>query len=112
MPSTHPDPDPPTATGHGGTAAGVLRRTLEAMGVEHLFGMDAPAALHAELTGSAITPITARDERSAGFMADAYAKVRDRVVRWMNEEEEVPAAGAVAGTASQESRLVAGREGS
>lgn len=39
-------------------------------------------------------------------------RLRDRVVRWMNEEEEVPAAGAAAGSASQESRLVAGREGS
>jgi len=41
-------------------------------------------------------------------------KLRDRVVRWMNEEEEAPPAGAVAAgsSQSQESRLLAGREGS
>jgi acetolactate synthase-1/2/3 large subunit len=55
-----------------------LRMTLEALGVEFLFGMDAPAALHAELDDSPVRAITVRDERSAAFMADGYAKVRRR----------------------------------
>ena len=72
MPGTHADPD----AARGTHAATLLGRTLDDLGVEYLFGMDAPAALHAVLGDGRITPITARDERSAAFMADGYAKVR------------------------------------
>ena len=58
------------------SSAAALRGTLEALGVEFIFGMESPAPLHAELSrGSSITPVTIRDERSGAFMADAYAKV-------------------------------------
>jgi len=61
------------------SSAAALHRTLEALGVEHIFGMESPAPLHAEIShGSRVTPITIRDERSGAFMADAYAKVTGR----------------------------------
>jgi acetolactate synthase-1/2/3 large subunit len=55
--------------------AAALKETLESLGVEYLFGMESPPALHAELGGSRLRPITIRDERSGAFMADGYAKV-------------------------------------
>jgi acetolactate synthase-1/2/3 large subunit len=79
VPTTHPERDPESVIGTHPSAVVGLHRTLEALGVEYLFGMDAPAALQAELSvGGAIQPITVRDERSAAFMADGYAKISGR----------------------------------
>jgi acetolactate synthase-1/2/3 large subunit len=76
MPSTPTEHIPTMETAEGcASSAAALRQALEALGVEHIFGMESPSALHAELTHSAIEPITIRDERSGAFMADAYAKI-------------------------------------
>ncbi|HXY73028.1 MAG TPA: thiamine pyrophosphate-binding protein [Actinomycetota bacterium] len=74
MPKTPAD-RVPTAGPECASSAAALRQTLEALGVDHIFGMESPSALHAELVHSRIEPVTIRDERSGGFMADAYAKV-------------------------------------
>ena len=79
MPQGHVDaarPSDPSASSPNAAAA--LKATLEALGVEYLFGMESPPALHAELAaagGGGIRAITIRDERSGAFMADGYAKV-------------------------------------
>jgi len=74
LPTTHVS-DPSDAAERHPNAAVALVRTLEALGVEFLFGMDAPAAVQAVLVDSHIRAITVRDERSGAFMADGYAKV-------------------------------------
>ena len=78
MPSTRAEADPNDARDQHPNAATALMRTLESLGVEYLFGMDAPAALQATLGEGSLRSITVRDERSAAFMADGYAKVRGR----------------------------------
>ena len=75
MPTEHEKVDPSDPAGQHTNAAAAIVRTLEALGVEFLFGMDAPAAVQAELGGSSVRAITVRDERSGAFMADGYAKV-------------------------------------
>jgi acetolactate synthase-1/2/3 large subunit len=74
LPTTHAGEQSDASARHP-NAAVALVRTLETLGVEFLFGMDAPAAVQAVLTGSDIRSITVRDERSGAFMADGYAKV-------------------------------------
>ena len=73
LPTTHAG-DPSDSSRRHPNAAVALVRTLEALGVEFLFGMDAPAAVQAALVDSDIRAITVRDERSGAFMADGYAK--------------------------------------
>ena len=62
--------------------AEILVRALRAHGVEHIFGLpgDTGMAFYDALYHEpAITHIMTRDERSASFMADAYARVSRRV---------------------------------
>ncbi len=55
--------------------AAALNHALEGLGVDYLFSMESPAALHASLREGGITAVTVHDERSAAFMADGYARV-------------------------------------
>src|SRR5262249_10285629 len=76
VPTAHLDRDPGDGSATHPSPVVALHRTLEGLGVADLVGLDAPPALHAQLSaGGPITPITVRDERSAAFMADGYAKV-------------------------------------
>lgn len=62
--------------------AHVLVRTLRDHGVDHIFGLpgDTGMAFYDALySESEITHIMARDERSASFMADVYARVSGRL---------------------------------
>lgn len=62
--------------------AELLVRALRAHGVEHIFGLpgDTGMAFYDALYHEpAITHVMTRDERSASFMADAYARVSRRV---------------------------------
>src|SRR5680860_1326105 len=60
-----------------------LVRVLEESGVRHIFGLpgDTGIALYDELLNKtdAITHIMTRDERSASFMADVYARASGRI---------------------------------
>jgi acetolactate synthase I/II/III large subunit len=76
MPQQHLDDALQLDQADGGrSVAAALKETLESLGVEYLFGMESPPALHAELSDGGIRVITIRDERSGAFMADGYAKV-------------------------------------
>lgn len=63
-------------------ASEVLVRTLEAHGVEYVFGVcgDTSVGLYRTLAEleHGITHVLARDERGAGYMADAYARLSNR----------------------------------
>ncbi|MGH8188045.1 MAG: thiamine pyrophosphate-binding protein, partial [Steroidobacteraceae bacterium] len=62
--------------------ATVLARMLEAYDVRHVFGLpgDTNIAFYAALgeLGGSVKHVLTRDERHAGFMADAYARVTNR----------------------------------
>ncbi len=60
--------------------AEILVSMLEAHGVEVIFGLpgDTSMAFYDALRDSAIEHVLARDERSAGYMADAYARLGRR----------------------------------
>lgn len=62
--------------------ATVLARMLEAYGVTHVFGLpgDTNIAFYAALgeLGGSVRHVLTRDERHAGFMADAYARITNR----------------------------------
>jgi acetolactate synthase I/II/III large subunit len=62
--------------------ATVLARMLEAYDVEHVFGLpgDTNIAFYAALgqLGGSVQHVLTRDERHAGFMADAYARITNR----------------------------------
>lgn len=62
------------------TAADVAIATLEAHGVDTVFGVPGvhTLALYDALTRSSITHILARHEQGAGFMADGYARATGR----------------------------------
>ncbi len=63
--------------------AEALVRMLESNGVRHIFGLCGDTSLPfydaMARTGQGIDHILTRDERSAGYMADAYARVTGRV---------------------------------
>ena len=63
--------------------ADILVKMLENYGVEHVFGVpgDTNVPLYTALqrTGGAVEHIMCRDERSAGYMADAYARISNKV---------------------------------
>jgi len=60
--------------------ADILVNMLNAHGVEVIFGLpgDTSMAFYDALRDSGIRHVLARDERSAGYMADAYARLSDR----------------------------------
>jgi acetolactate synthase-1/2/3 large subunit len=64
------------------TGAEALVRTLEAHDVEHVFGVcgDTSIGFYRALAdlNHELTHVLARDERSAGYMADAYARLSNR----------------------------------
>lgn len=69
-----------TSTGSTAAAADVAIATLEAHGVETVFGVPGvhTLALYDALTRSSIRHILARHEQGAGFMADGYARATGR----------------------------------
>lgn len=58
--------------------AALMAETLEAYGVELIFGMEDPVQLYHHLDTSRIRPITIRDERHGAIMAHGYAKTTGR----------------------------------
>jgi acetolactate synthase-1/2/3 large subunit len=69
-------------TGSGETGGQTLVRTLRRLGVDHIFGLpgDTGMAFYDALYDEpGITHIMTRDERSASFMADVYARVSRRL---------------------------------
>jgi acetolactate synthase-1/2/3 large subunit len=69
--------------GNRPSGAEALVRLLEGAGVEVVFGLcgDTSLPFYDALarTGRGIRHVLARDERSAGYMADVYARVSGRV---------------------------------
>ncbi|WP_424862780.1 thiamine pyrophosphate-binding protein [Streptomyces sp. MMS24-I29] len=64
-----------TVRRHGGH---VVAQVLEEHGITQIFGQDSPELLFAVLDHSRFKVITMRDERSAGFAADAAARLTGR----------------------------------
>ncbi|WP_213881634.1 5-guanidino-2-oxopentanoate decarboxylase [Pseudomonas sp. dw_358] len=62
------------------TCGEVLVKLLEGYGVEHVFGIPGvhTVELYRGVAGSSITHITPRHEQGAGFMADGYARARQK----------------------------------
>lgn len=62
--------------------ADILVKMLESYGVEHVFGVpgDTNVPLYSALQrNGTVEHIMCRDERSAGYMADAYARISNKV---------------------------------
>ncbi|MEU9838113.1 thiamine pyrophosphate-binding protein [Actinomadura sp. NPDC048032] len=70
-----PAAPPPAPTRHGGH---LVAEILERNGVTHVFGQDSPEWLFEALGDSPVTATVMRDERSAGFAADAVARATGR----------------------------------
>src|SRR3712207_411524 len=72
-----------TTEGTGMQGARALVETLAASGVEHVFGLpgDTGMSFYDALRDARerITHVMTRDERSASFMADVYARVTGRI---------------------------------
>lgn len=80
MTETMTQPGFADATSTSSTAADLAIATLEAHGVETVFGVPGvhTLALYDALTRSSITHVLARHEQGAGFMADGYARATGR----------------------------------
>ncbi|SLN75272.1 thiamine pyrophosphate-binding protein [Oceanibacterium hippocampi] len=61
-----------------GKVAALMVETLEAYGVEFIFGMEDPVQLYHHLNRERIRPITIRDEKHGAIMAHGYAKTAKR----------------------------------
>jgi len=82
LPATDPvtDADAPAPTPIKQTGAHAVVRTLEALGVERVFGYPGGAIMpvYDALTGSSLEHVLVRHEQAAAFAADAQARVTGR----------------------------------
>ncbi len=76
---THSTPN--DTTGKKTTVAGLIVRFLEVLGISHIFGIPGAHILpvYDSLYNSSITPVLAKHEQGAAFMAGGYAKASGRV---------------------------------
>lgn len=61
-----------------GKVAALMAETLEAYGVEFIFGMEDPVQLYHHLNRNRIRPVTIRDEKHGAIMAHGYARTSGR----------------------------------